>query len=206
GSSVRDILRRHLHDPPAPIESFRTDLPPGLNDVLRKAMAKDPAERHASAGDFVKALAEAREVVATDPPHRGWPRVLIVDDEAETRTIFRTAIKVSFPEATIFSASDGFQGWEMARAGTPDLILADLNMPGMNGLELIAALKGDELSATIPLLVISAALDTKNRAVLESLGIQHFLSKPVELTKLVGVVRQILTRTQSSPGSAAFHS
>ncbi len=198
GATIKEILRRHLHDVPAPLARFRTDLPATLDAVLRRALAKDPAERHASCEAFVNDLEQAREDASGQAPRSGWPRVLIVDDELETRTVFRTAIQVSFPQASIFSASDGFQGWEMARASSPDLALLDLNMPGMNGLELVAALKGDEILAQVPLVVISAEIDANNRQVLESLGVEYYLHKPVELSKLVDTVRRIADRARRS--------
>lgn len=195
GTSIKEILRRHLHDTPAPLSDFRTDLPPGIDEVLRRALSKNPEDRHATCGEFVDDLESARtEVAGGEAPRSGWPRVLIVDDESETRTVFRTAIKVGYPQASVFCASDGFQGWELARAGRPDIVLVDLNMPGMNGLELVAAFQGDEMLADVPLVVISAEIDARNRKVLESLGVRHFLHKPVELAKLVGLVRQIAGR------------
>lgn len=191
GTSIKEILRKHLHGRVPPITALRQDLPEAINAVFEKALAKNPADRHPNCRTFLEELEEARNE-GKPGETKGWPKILIVDDDATSRTIYQTAIKMKFPSGNVVVASDGFQGWELARALSPDLMIIDLNMPGMNGFELIATLHGDELFKEIPLVITSATIDDGNKRVLQILGVQHFLTKPVEPSRLAKLVSTLL--------------
>ncbi|MBW2732787.1 MAG: protein kinase [Deltaproteobacteria bacterium] len=195
GESIKEILRRHLKEDPKPLSDFRSDLPPGVQDVVLHALSKEPGDRPRLGMDFIDALVAARDAASGAPYQRlGGPRVLIVDDDPETRTIFRTAIKVGFPDTSVVEATDGVQGLDLAKTTKPDLMFVDLNMPGMNGLELVASLRADESTHEMELVVVSSNLDTEACRLLGSLGVTTFLAKPVELSQLVDVVRSALKR------------
>lgn len=189
GNNVKEILRSHLQDSPRPISDIRADIPTAFDEVLLRAMCKNPSERYSSCIEFLEALTTARgsENLA---PRTTTKRILVVDDDPEMRMIYTTALKVGIPEATVITAEDGLSAMEQIKTSRPDLILLDLEMPRMNGLEVCAALTGDELTAGIPLVLLSAHTEEKTQALLRSIGVRSILHKPVELTHLVDLVQR----------------
>ena len=193
GPSIKAILRRHLDDSPAPVSDHRNDIPASVDAVVARALEKDPHDRYASCGDFIGEMEAARlEASRALPTKNTAPRILVVDDDLETRTVFKTALQVAHPEAGVSSAPDGFQGLEMAKAATPQLMLVDIHLPGMNGIELIAAIKDEAQLQDVRIVVISAEINAQQRSALSSLGVFGFIEKPVELSALLEIARRAL--------------
>ena len=78
-----------------------------------------------------------------------------------------------------------------ARAPRPDLVLLDLLMPKMNGLEVLAEIREDENLRDIPVVVLTAAADENLRLQCEFLGVDGYIAKPVELRKFLQIVRDL---------------
>jgi serine/threonine-protein kinase len=194
GTNIKEILRAHISDSPPAVSGLRDDIPAAFDDVLARALHKDPLERYQSCTAFLEALVQARGSEDEAAPRRtgGTKRVLVVDDDPEIRTIYSTALKVGIPDAVILTAPDGIAAVELVKSSRPDLILLDMDLPGMNGLEVCAALTGDELTARIPIMILSAHTGDKTKALLKSLGVQNILRKPIELTRLVDLARRYL--------------
>jgi len=87
-------------------------------------------------------------------PNR-FPRVAIVDDTAEARHLIRRILQ-SQGNFTIFEATNGKEGLNLIRRELPDLIILDLMMPEMNGFAVMDALKADQKTAEIPVIVATA--------------------------------------------------
>jgi len=191
GQTIKEILRRHVKQPAKPVTESRADLPAAVDAVVTRCLDKDPAARYQSCGDFMDALTSARQS-GQSATLRSGRRILVVDDDPQILEIYTTALKVGLPHAAILTAEDGLSGFEMAKCSNPDLIVIDLDLPQMNGLELCAALTGNELTAEIPLIVVSANFSGDSRSVLRSLGIKELLLKPLEATQLVNVARRHL--------------
>ena len=105
--------------------------------------------------------------------------VLIVDDSNSMRSVIKKIITISgFKMDQCYEAGNGKQALEILSKVWVDVILSDLNMPEMNGLELLAALKGDSLLQEIPVIIISTeGSDERRRTVLE-MGAKQFIKKP----------------------------
>ncbi len=105
--------------------------------------------------------------------------VLIVDDSVSMRSVIRKVITISgFKMDQCYEAGNGKEALELLSKTWVDVILSDLNMPTMNGLELLAALKGDSLLQEIPVIIISTeASDDRRKTVLE-MGAKQFINKP----------------------------
>ena len=105
--------------------------------------------------------------------------VLIVDDSKSLRSVIKKIIKISgFRMDQCYEATNGKQALEILSKEWVDVILSDLNMPEMNGLEMLAIIKADSHLQKIPVIIISTeGSDEKRNAVLE-MGAKQFIKKP----------------------------
>jgi signal transduction histidine kinase len=113
-------------------------------------------------------------------------RILVADDNADMRTYVRRVLE---PHWHVRSAEDGVKALATARAWQPDLIVADVMMPGLDGFELLRELRGDPRTATIPIIMLSARAGEEARVVGIQAGADDYLVKPFsarELTTRVG--------------------
>ena len=111
--------------------------------------------------------------------------VLIVDDSPVMRSFIRRVMRLAgFDQAEYLEASDGGEALRCARASRVDLVLTDINMPGMNGEEFLAALHADAALRAIPVVVVStdATLDRRER--MTALGARGYLAKPFSPERL----------------------
>ncbi len=124
---------------------------------------------------------------------RPMPTVLIADDEPSIRRTLREILE--FEGYGVDEASDGEEALTKARAGDADLVLLDIKMPKLDGMEVLQALAADE--ATVPVVVISGhgTIETAVEAI-RSYGAADFLEKPPDLNRLLVTVRNALDRGQ----------
>ena len=107
-------------------------------------------------------------------------RVLVVDDSAAMRTFVTSHLEAlgGDYEIEIVEASSGFEALRLLPQGPWTLILTDINMPDINGLELVSFLKGHETYRTIPIVVFSTEKTDSDRARAKALGAEGYLVKP----------------------------
>ncbi len=121
------------------------------------------------------------------------PLVLIVDDSPSVRQLTSNIIKnVGW---TAIVAKDGLEALEMLQdiGKLPNIILTDVEMPRMNGYELLASLKRQENLQAIPVIMITSRATQKHRQKVIDLGISDYLTKPFEDTKLVEIIENLTT-------------
>jgi len=117
--------------------------------------------------------------------------ILIVEDEPKNLTLIRDLLQVS--GFTTIEATDGKQGVELARAKKPDLILMDVQLPVMNGLEATRILKADATTSNIPVLVLTSyAMRGDEERILEA-GCDGYLAKPFDIKELLKEVSKYLS-------------
>ena len=105
--------------------------------------------------------------------------VLIVDDSSSMRAIVRKIIKVSgFNIGELLEAADGKEAIKVLTDEWVDLVLTDINMPNMNGLELISEMKKDEMLKSIPVVMITAEGSEKRIQESMKLGASGYIKKP----------------------------
>jgi CheY-like chemotaxis protein len=119
-------------------------------------------------------------------------RILIVDDERDNRELLE--IILTSEGFVIQTAASGEEALDAVTTQTPDLILLDVMMPGMNGYDVVTKIKGDIATKSIPVIMVSALNDTTSRMRAESAGADGFLSKPIDCADLCGHVRTALGR------------
>ena len=124
------------------------------------------------------------------------PRLLLVDDNETNRDLLSTALERSGFDVVL--AADGGEAVRQARTEKPDLILMDMNMPGIDGWEATRQLKADAKLKAIPVLALSAnALPDDARRATDA-GCAGYLTKPVEIEALVKEVEATLRRTRAA--------
>ena len=109
-------------------------------------------------------------------------RILVVDDEPTLRMGFTFALKTE--DCAVDSASNGREALEKIASEDYDLVILDLRMPGMNGLETLAAIRQDENNRHLPTILCSAHVDTATAVEALNLSCFHFISKPVRPAEL----------------------
>ncbi len=117
-------------------------------------------------------------------------RVLLVEDSASTRAFVRAALTsaVTLGELEIAEAQSGFDALRLLPRGAWDLVITDINMPDINGLELISFIKKSEAHKTTPILIISTASSERDRERGMTLGASGYLVKPFSADALVSQV------------------
>jgi adenylate cyclase len=118
------------------------------------------------------------------------PRILIVDDNPENLDIFQARLARYGYE--ILTAADGEEALATARATQPDLILLDIMMPKLDGIEVSRRLKGDRSLPFMPIVMVTARADSKDIVAGLEAGGDEYLTKPVDQAALVARVKSML--------------
>ena len=119
-------------------------------------------------------------------PHR----ILIVDDNEANRDILATRLAANGYE--LLQAADGEEALEVARREKPDLILLDIMMPKIDGVEVCRQLKADKDLPFMPIILVTAKTDTKDVVAGLDAGADEYLTKPIDQAALVARVRSVL--------------
>ncbi|HTA93610.1 MAG TPA: response regulator [Polyangiaceae bacterium] len=123
------------------------------------------------------------------------PRILVVEDSVSMRSFVRSALEADSRSATgldVVEASSGFEALRLLPRGPYDLVITDINMPDINGLELISFIRRSELHKETPVLIISTQSSERDRARGLSLGANGYLIKPFSPEDLQGEVWRVL--------------
>jgi adenylate cyclase len=118
------------------------------------------------------------------------PRILVVDDNATNRDILTTRLKAHGYEA--LQAADGEEALAAVKQHRPDLILLDVMMPKLDGIETCRRLKGDDTLPFLPIILVTARVDSKDIVAGLEAGADEYLTKPVDQAALVARVRSVL--------------
>jgi response regulator RpfG family c-di-GMP phosphodiesterase len=116
--------------------------------------------------------------------------VLIVDDDADQRALVKMFLAKEGYE--VLQASNGADGVDMVRTERPDLVLLDLLMPGMSGLEACQAIKTDTYTRLIPVVVVTASREPEDHVHAVEAGADDILAKPIRRLELLARVRSLL--------------
>ena len=119
--------------------------------------------------------------------------ILLIEDDPDARAAL--TLLLEHHGYKVRSAASGTRGLEEASRQTPDLVITDLSMPGLNGLELLARFRTIPALADVPVMVLSAQRDIGNRVAGFDLGADDFLTKPVQVEDLLARVRRLLVRS-----------
>lgn len=122
-------------------------------------------------------------------------RVLVIEDDPDIAFSVKYNLERSGPFA-VTTAADGEVGLEEARRTLPALLILDLNLPGMDGLEVCRLLRGEDATAAIPIIMVTARTDEADRIRGLDEGADDYLVKPFSIRELVARVHAVLRRVQ----------
>jgi DNA-binding response OmpR family regulator len=125
-----------------------------------------------------------------DPNAAGYT-VLVVDDNIELLQLLTDTLQM-LGRFTVVSAEDGIQGLQRYFEIRPDCMVIDIMMPGLDGYQLVKALRGDRDSAQTPLIFLTALAQDKDRFTGFAIGADQYLVKPVKPQELVAAVHQAI--------------
>jgi len=123
--------------------------------------------------------------------------VLVIDDEPKIADLCRDYLRAA--GYGVLTAGDGPEGLALARREHPDLVVLDLMLPGMDGLDVCRALRRD---GSVPIIMLTARVDESDRLVGLELGADDYLTKPFSPRELVARVRTVLRRAGGAAAPA----
>lgn len=121
--------------------------------------------------------------------------ILLVDDDIDDQLLFSEAVSSVAPGYERVIKSDGIEALDYLTSAEklPELIFLDLNMPRMNGVECLKALKKNNRLAVIPVVILSTFKSDEKAKELEKLGASHYIQKPVGFKQFCTLVNGVLT-------------
>ena len=118
-------------------------------------------------------------------------KILYVEDNDDNVYMLKMRLEL-LDEFEVLTAEDGEKGCEMAASERPELILMDLEMPGIDGWEATRRLKGNPQTRNIPIIALSAHALAGSREKALAAGCDEFDTKPIEFDRLVATMRRVL--------------
>lgn len=184
-STLVDIMQRNVRQLSGivyDVLSFRNDVPPAVDDA--NAARETTGEPHGEG--TAKASGQAAPRHATDD---GLPTVLVVDDNDDMRRYIRTLLADKY---YVTEAADGESGLQVAHETIPDLIVSDVMMPVMDGLEFCRRIKEDTLTSHVPVILLTARSTEEQQ--LEGLdsGADDYMTKPFSAQLLLARIGNLL--------------
>jgi two-component system cell cycle response regulator DivK len=115
-------------------------------------------------------------------------RVLVVEDNEKNMKLFRDVLMATGYRT--LEATTGLLAVQLAVAHAPDLVLMDIQLPDIDGVEALSRLRADERTASIPVLALTAQAMHGDRERFLAAGFDGYISKPLNVVEFVGVVRR----------------
>jgi two-component system alkaline phosphatase synthesis response regulator PhoP len=116
--------------------------------------------------------------------------ILVIDDNEDYRTSFREVLELE--NYKTLEAENGLIGLAMIQQYVPDMILCDVEMPVMNGIDVLRTVKADVLLAKIPFVIITGQSDRELVQTAHDLGVAAYLTKPLAINDFLAVIIRFL--------------
>ena len=141
--------------------------------------------------------------MTADPPRKNQRyTLLLVDDDPDILTLLQTKFKEE--PFDVFTAAEGASALSLIRTQKPDLIVLDVRMPGLSGLEICRFLKADKKTREIPIIILSARSDEIDRVLGLEFGADDYVTKPFNSRELIlrihNVLRRVYKREEANEG------
>jgi CheY-like chemotaxis protein len=128
-------------------------------------------------------------------------RVLVIDDDRLILEVLETVLDLE--EFDVVTAEDGESGLDRLREHRPDVVVCDVMMPGLDGLEVCRRIKADPETADVPVVLLTARDREEDRAAGEAAGCDAYVIKPFSPLHLIDVIGEVQTSGRQVEGSAA---
>jgi len=126
--------------------------------------------------------------------------ILIVEDNELNRKLVRDVLQAK--GYTTLETETAEEGLRLAREHRPALVLMDIQLPGMNGIEALGHLRADPSTRAIPVIAVTASAMTQNRQQIIAAGFDGYQPKPINVAKFLDAVRQTLERDSGSEAAS----
>jgi serine/threonine-protein kinase len=189
------IMVSHATRKPEPPSKRRPGLPSAFDDVILKALHKDPKQRTSSADLLRRSLKEAR-ASSVEPA-----RILVAEDDPDFRDLLALKLGLEFPDADIVCVDNGRSLLDAFEEKPASVVMIDLQMPVLDGVAVTALLRSRREAENVPIIVMTASGGPQEWKLLSSLGADRFLVKPVNLDDVVTTLRNAVRERFSNPPS-----
>ena len=125
-------------------------------------------------------------------------RILIIEDDADIALSIKYAMERE-GDFVVCVAADGETGLAEADRERPDLVLLDLNLPRLDGTEVCRLLRRDEATSTLPIIMVTARVEERDKISGLDLGADDYITKPFSVKEVIARVRAVLRRTTPPP-------
>ncbi|HUS92305.1 MAG TPA: response regulator [Phycisphaerae bacterium] len=155
-----------------------------IDDGRLKAARTPGGHRRVAHGDLLDFLRRLNWPIPPELAHAG-PRILVADDEEAVARWLADSIRRARPDAEVLLAHDGFAAGEIVVSSTPDVVILDLRMPGVDGFEVCRRIKAREETRHAAVIAVTAyASDDAEQRILEC-GARALLTKPLRMEDLL---------------------
>lgn len=174
---ILELLKGIEHFPGVEVSQIPSDSSPLLNELTEENNLIAPVP------EYEDDLFDPKMII------KDKRSVLIIDDDAELRRYIRSLLIATY---IVYEAENGQVGLTMARDKQPDLIISDLMMPEMNGIEVCNAIKGDPQLSYIPMILLTASASPESRIKGLESGADDYVQKPFEKELLIARIANLL--------------
>ena len=126
--------------------------------------------------------------------------ILIVEDNEKNRKLLRDVLQVKGYRTVETETAE--EGIRLAQESRPALVLMDLQLPGMNGIEGLHRLRSDARTKDIPVIAVTASAMTQSREQIMAAGFDGYQTKPISVREFLATVRQVLDRRAGAGGAS----
>jgi two-component system, cell cycle response regulator DivK len=120
--------------------------------------------------------------------------VLIIEDNDKNMKLARDILQAKGYQT--LEAATGEEGVKLAREKKPDLVLMDIQLPGINGIEAFKEIRANPATKAIPVIAVTASVTPTDRSAISAAGFDAFLGKPVNLKEFIDTVKRVLEKAK----------
>jgi CheY-like chemotaxis protein len=124
------------------------------------------------------------------------PKILVIEDNPDIQDSLRDFLETRGFEVRL--ANNGVIGLQMIKEQVPDLVVSDINMPELDGYQVLRLLRQNSITATIPVIFLTGEVDEVHRRRAMHLGVNDYLTKPARFPKLLRAIATQLVKRNSS--------
>jgi serine/threonine-protein kinase len=198
GDEPDAIYRSKLRTPQPRVGEYRPDVPPPVEDAIAQLMAPLVRDRPDGAEEALWLLRSLRRHAGEESAPHPFS-VLIVDDDPDMRAALSLYLRAAAPDAEIEETGDGRHALRSVRKRVPDLLLLDLDLPDINGIEVCMLLRGMELGDRCMIVSVSARATRADVELLQQLGVRSLEKGASLATELASLVERMRPPRQRPP-------